>query len=75
MNVKIRTIKSLLYRVYSFTITWVILYLLLNGMVEETTIYTLIIEVVKTLNYFLFDYVWDKIKKVIDEHELRTKNN
>jgi len=35
---------------------------LLTGNVTEANTITLIVEGVKTLNFFLFDYVWDKIK-------------
>ena len=62
MNIKTRTIKSLIYRVYSFSITWFVM-LLITRDINEANIFTPIIEVVKTLNFFLFDYVWDKIKK------------
>lgn len=62
MSLKTRTTKSILYRVYSFAITWLVMFLL-TGSVEKAGINTVIIELVKTLNYFLFDYVWDKIKK------------
>jgi uncharacterized membrane protein len=31
--------------------------------IEGASTTTLIIEAVKTFNFFLFDYVWDKIKK------------
>jgi len=71
MSIKRRTIKSILYRVYSFIITWLVMLLLMPGNIVQVNTITIIVEVIKTLNFFLFDYVWDRLKK----HEAEIKND
>ena len=50
-------IKSLLYRIFSFIVTSVVI-LIITGDVVEATIITLFVEATKTTTYFLFELGW-----------------
>ena len=53
--------KSLIYRMYSFLVTWIVVFVI-TGNIKSTTIITAIMEIVKTINYLIFETIWEKIK-------------
>ena len=49
--------KSLIYRLWSAVITAIILYFLTYDVVITTT-FTIIIEITKIFNYYVFEHMW-----------------
>ena len=54
--------KSLIYRLWSATITAIIIYILTNDIVITTT-FTVIIELTKIFNYYIFEQIWYRWKE------------
>jgi uncharacterized membrane protein len=53
--------KALIYRIYSLIIVYVIFYLLTRKITKAAE-FTLIIEIVKLLQYYIFEKIWSKLK-------------
>ena len=51
--------KSVLYRVYSLAIMGAFVYLI-TGSVKQMTFFTLGIEIVKTIQYHVFEVLWSR---------------
>lgn len=54
--------KALIYRVWSIFITAIVVYFLTADF-AMTTIFTILLEIIKTLNYMLFEYIWNHFKE------------
>jgi len=53
--------KTIIYRTISIILLFIIIYIV-SGDIEETTTLTIFIEIIKTLQYFIYDYIWSKRK-------------
>lgn len=51
--------KSVIYRIYSLIIMGVFFYLI-TGSVKEMTLFTLAVETVKTIQYYVFEVLWGR---------------
>ncbi len=54
--------KSVIYRIYSFVVTFVVSFLL-TGNIKLSIMLGLVENIVKILTYYWFDIVWDKLTK------------
>jgi len=54
-------LKSILYRIWSVLLTSTIVFLV-TGNPQITTTITIILEVFKTINYFVFENIWKYVK-------------
>ena len=57
---KLRLIKAFCYRIFSFLITWVILFVCL-GEITQVTAISIVIEIMKTGPFYLFETIWEGV--------------
>jgi len=53
-------VKTLVYRVYSYTISFAILWLL-TGHLPKAAILSLVVELIKILQYFYYESTWEAV--------------
>jgi len=54
-------IKTIIYRIYSIVIAYLVFYLL-TGKIMKATKFTIILELTKLCQYYLFEKLWKKIQ-------------
>ena len=54
--------KSIVYRFYSIVIMAIFFYMI-TGSFKEMTLFTALVEVIKTAQYGAFEFGWKKLKK------------
>lgn len=54
--------KSIAFRIYSITIMALFFYIV-TGSLKQMTLFTVLVEAIKTLQYSVFEVCWKKYKK------------
>lgn len=54
--------KAIIYRIWSILITSILVYILTHNIIITTTI-TIVIELAKLVNYYIFENLWSWFKK------------
>lgn len=63
MNERFKKLKkTVCYRVYSFLILWILLFLIIREPLEVTGL-SFCLELIKMIGYYIFEILWDKFDK------------
>lgn len=58
--------KTIVYRVINLFLTWIVMFIL-SGEPMKSTYLTMILEIIKTTVYFLFEIAWERKDKNLFE--------